>query len=77
MYVVFSLYYIVKFVVLQPKYGGMIIDIVSRDTKTPEQQAEAWDAIKNTVLAILLIVVLGYEFITILSHFSLLISRTL
>ncbi|GFY84866.1 transporter associated with antigen processing protein 2 [Actinidia rufa] len=45
--------------ILIPKYGGMIIDIVSRDTKTPEQQAEAWDAVKNTVLAILLIVVLG------------------
>ncbi|PSS33649.1 ABC transporter B family member 27 like [Actinidia chinensis var. chinensis] len=45
--------------ILIPKYGGMIIDIVSRDTKTPEQQTEAWDAVKNTVLAILLIVVLG------------------
>ncbi|GFY82927.1 transporter associated with antigen processing protein 2 [Actinidia rufa] len=45
--------------ILIPKYGGMIIDIVSRDTKTPEQQDEAWDAVKNTVLAILLIVVLG------------------
>ncbi|XP_019157059.1 PREDICTED: ABC transporter B family member 25-like [Ipomoea nil] len=44
---------------LIPKYGGTIIDIVSRDTRTPEQQAEALDEVKNTVLAIVLIVVIG------------------
>nr|GMC99332.1 ABC transporter B family member 27-like [Ipomoea batatas] len=44
---------------LQPKYGGTIIDIVSRDTRTPEQQAEALDDVKSTVLAIVLIVVIG------------------
>nr|XP_034889165.1 ABC transporter B family member 27-like isoform X2 [Populus alba] len=44
---------------LIPKYGGMIIDIVSRDTKTPEQQSEALDAVKNTILYIVLIVVVG------------------
>ncbi|KAB5516489.1 hypothetical protein DKX38_027137 [Salix brachista] len=44
---------------LIPKYGGMIIDIVSRDIKTPEQQSEALDAIKNTILYIVLIVVVG------------------
>ncbi|XP_031096407.1 ABC transporter B family member 25-like [Ipomoea triloba] len=44
---------------LIPKYGGTIIDIVSRDTRTPEQQAEALDDVKNTVLAIVLIVVIG------------------
>ncbi|KAM7278369.1 hypothetical protein ACFE04_005503 [Oxalis oulophora] len=44
---------------LIPKYGGMIIDIVSRDIKTPEQQAQAMDAVKNTILAIILIVVIG------------------
>ncbi|KAA8547902.1 hypothetical protein F0562_004331 [Nyssa sinensis] len=44
---------------LIPKFGGMIIDIVSRDIRTPEQQAEALDAVKNTVLAIVLIVVVG------------------
>ncbi|KAI7979309.1 ABC transporter B family member 25 [Camellia lanceoleosa] len=42
-----------------PKYGGMIIDIVSRDIKTPEDQAEALDAVKGTVIVILLIVVVG------------------
>ncbi|KAJ6684021.1 hypothetical protein OIU85_007691 [Salix viminalis] len=46
---------------LIPKYGGMIIDIVSRDIKTPEQQSEALDAIKNTILYIVLIVVVGYD----------------
>ncbi|KAH8483644.1 hypothetical protein H0E87_028162 [Populus deltoides] len=44
---------------LIPKYGGMIIDIVSRDIKTPEQQSEALDAVKNTILYIVLIVVVG------------------
>lgn len=44
---------------LIPKYGGTIIDIVSRDTRTPEQQAEALDDVKSTVLAIVLIVVIG------------------
>ncbi|CAI9109858.1 OLC1v1009778C1 [Oldenlandia corymbosa var. corymbosa] len=44
---------------LIPKYGGMIIDIVSRDIRTPEQQAEAWNAIKNTVLLIVSVVVIG------------------
>ncbi|CAL5370742.1 unnamed protein product [Camellia sinensis] len=34
--------------ILIPKYGGMIIDIVSRDIKTPEDQAEALDAVKGT-----------------------------
>ncbi|XP_061947773.1 ABC transporter B family member 25-like isoform X2 [Populus nigra] len=37
----------------------MIIDIVSRDIKTPEQQSEALDAVKNTILYIVLIVVVG------------------
>ncbi|XP_010257994.1 PREDICTED: ABC transporter B family member 25 [Nelumbo nucifera] len=45
--------------ILIPKYGGMIIDIVSRDTTTPEKQFEALDAIKNTILTIVLIVVVG------------------
>ncbi|TYH75751.1 hypothetical protein ES332_D04G041800v1 [Gossypium tomentosum] len=44
---------------LIPKYGGMIIDIVSRDIRTPEQQSEALEAVKNTVTYIVLIVVLG------------------
>ncbi|CDP02333.1 unnamed protein product [Coffea canephora] len=45
--------------ILIPKYGGMIIDIVARDTRTPEQQAEALDAIKNTIIVIISIVVIG------------------
>lgn len=45
--------------ILIPKYGGMIIDTVSRDTRTPEQQAEALDAIKNTIIVIISIVVIG------------------
>ena len=45
---------------LQPKYGGMVIDIVSRDIRTPEQQSEALTAVKNAALAVVLMVVLGY-----------------
>jgi ABC-type multidrug transport system fused ATPase/permease subunit len=45
--------------ILIPKYGGMIIDIVSTDIRTPEQQSQALDAIKDTILAIVLIVVVG------------------
>ncbi|XP_022751948.1 ABC transporter B family member 27-like [Durio zibethinus] len=44
---------------LIPKYGGMIIDIVSRDIRTPEQQSDALEAVKNTVIYIVLIVVIG------------------
>lgn len=44
---------------LQPKFGGMIIDIVSRDAKTPEQQSESILAVRNAVIIILLIVVVG------------------
>ena len=46
---------------MQPKYGGMIIDIVSTEIRTPEQQAEALAAIKDTILDIVLIVVIGYD----------------
>ncbi|VVB09240.1 unnamed protein product [Arabis nemorensis] len=44
---------------LVPKFGGMIIDIASRDANTPEQQAESIRAVRNAVLIILLIVVIG------------------
>jgi ABC-type multidrug transport system fused ATPase/permease subunit len=44
---------------MQPKFGGMIIDIVSRDVKTPEQQTESLIAVRNAVVIILLIVVIG------------------
>ncbi|XP_043716017.1 ABC transporter B family member 25 isoform X1 [Telopea speciosissima] len=45
--------------ILIPKYGGMIIDIVSRDTTTHEDQSEALEAIKDTILEIVLIVAVG------------------
>ncbi|PON73646.1 ATP-binding cassette containing protein [Trema orientale] len=44
---------------LIPKYGGMVIDIVSREIRTPEEQSEALDAVKSTILEIVLIVALG------------------
>ncbi|KAG7543840.1 P-loop containing nucleoside triphosphate hydrolase [Arabidopsis thaliana x Arabidopsis arenosa] len=44
---------------LVPKFGGMIIDIVSRDVKTPDQQTESLIAVRNAVVVILLIVVIG------------------
>ncbi|KAF3975607.1 hypothetical protein CMV_001146 [Castanea mollissima] len=44
---------------LQPKFGGKIIDIVSGDIKTPEQKAEAYDAVKNTIVEIFLIIIVG------------------
>ncbi|RVW31447.1 ABC transporter B family member 25 [Vitis vinifera] len=46
-------------IVMLPKYGGMVIDIVSRDIRTPEQQSEALTAVKNAALAVVLMVVLG------------------
>lgn len=49
---------------MQPKYGGMIIDIVSREIRTPEQQSEALDAIRDTILDIVLIVVIGYDILS-------------
>ncbi|KAL2479144.1 ABC transporter B family member 27 [Forsythia ovata] len=45
--------------ILLTKYGGKIIDIVSRDTRTPERKSEALDAIKNTILYVVLIVIIG------------------
>lgn len=45
--------------ILVPKYGGKIIDIVSRDLRTEEEKAEAFSTIKNTIVEILLIIVVG------------------
>ncbi|PSR95759.1 ABC transporter B family member 25 like [Actinidia chinensis var. chinensis] len=45
--------------ILIPKFGGKIIDIVSGDIQTPQLKAEAWDAVKNTILYIFLIVIVG------------------
>ncbi|KAH1248574.1 ABC transporter B family member 25 [Glycine max] len=44
---------------LQQKFGGKIIDIVSREMQTPEEKDEALNAVKNTILEIFLIVVFG------------------
>ncbi|OWM90366.1 hypothetical protein CDL15_Pgr014668 [Punica granatum] len=45
--------------ILIPKFGGKIIDIVSRDISTPAQRAEALQAVNRTILQIFLIVVVG------------------
>lgn len=58
------------FYVMQPKFGGMIIDIVSRDVKTPEQQMESIIAVRNAVVVILVIVVIGYIHLQNTSLFS-------
>nr|GEY51801.1 ABC transporter B family member 27-like [Tanacetum cinerariifolium] len=44
---------------LIPSFGGQIIDIVSRDIKTPEEQTEALNAVKDTILAVVAVVVVG------------------
>ncbi|GAU36046.1 hypothetical protein TSUD_208160 [Trifolium subterraneum] len=44
---------------LVQKFGGKIIDIVSGDIRTPEDKDAALDAVKSTILEILIIVVLG------------------
>lgn len=46
---------------VQPKFGGKIIDIVSGDIETPEKKAEALNAVNNTILEIVLIVIVGYD----------------
>ncbi|CAN4088352.1 unnamed protein product [Withania somnifera] len=45
--------------ILIPKFGGKIIDIVSGDIRTPEQKSEALTAVKNTILEIFVIVIVG------------------
>lgn len=46
-------------VLLQPKFGGKIIDIVSGDISSPEKQIEARNAVKSTILTIFLVVIVG------------------
>ncbi|GMN54324.1 hypothetical protein TIFTF001_023454 [Ficus carica] len=48
-----------NFPLLQPKFGGKIIDIVSRDIETPQQKEEALSGVKDTILHIFMIVVTG------------------
>lgn len=50
-----------KLILLQPKFGGKIIDIVSREIRTPEQKTEALNAVKSTIIEIFLIVIIGYD----------------
>ncbi|KAK6123156.1 hypothetical protein DH2020_043104 [Rehmannia glutinosa] len=45
--------------ILVPKFGGKIIDIVSGDTRTPEQKSIALKAVYSTILEIFLIVIIG------------------
>jgi hypothetical protein len=47
---------------IQPKFGGQIIDIVSRDLREPAEKAEALDAVRDTILEIVFIVIIGYLF---------------
>ncbi|KAL3716601.1 hypothetical protein ACJRO7_008217 [Eucalyptus globulus] len=45
--------------ILIPNFGGKIIDIVSREMRSPEQRAEALEAVNRTILEIFLIVATG------------------
>ncbi|KAL7192273.1 hypothetical protein ACSBR2_024169 [Camellia fascicularis] len=45
--------------ILISKFGGKVIDIVSRDIQTPQQKDEAWDKVKNTILYVFLIVIVA------------------
>ncbi|CAH9057378.1 unnamed protein product [Cuscuta epithymum] len=45
--------------ILIPKFGGTIIDIVSRNIQTDEQRDEAIGAVKSTILEIFFIVIVG------------------
>jgi cobalamin biosynthesis protein CobD/CbiB len=58
---------------LQPKYGGKIIDIVSRDVQRPEDKAQALEDVKGTILYIVIIVVVGY--LSFLINYTLIIIK--
>lgn len=57
--------------VVQPKFGGKIIDIVSGDIHTPEQKSAALEAVKSTIITIFLIVIIGYEHFTYIKGIQL------
>lgn len=61
--------------IIQPKFGGKIIDIVSGDTETPEQKVEALAAVRSTILSIFLIVIVGYDTFYINSKFCLIFKE--
>lgn len=46
--------------IMQPKFGGKIIDIVSGDIDTPEQKSKALKEVTNTIVYITSIVLVGY-----------------
>lgn len=47
--------------ILQPKFGGKIIDIVSGDIDTPEQKSKALKEVTSTIVYITSIVLVGYD----------------
>jgi len=47
--------------ILQPKFGGKIIDIVTGDIDTPEQKSKALKEVTNTIVYITSIVLVGYD----------------
>lgn len=53
--------------ILQPKFGGKIIDIVSGDIDTPEQKSEALKEVTNTIVYITSIVLVGYDYLDLLT----------
>ncbi|KAM0849653.1 hypothetical protein ACQ4PT_053592 [Festuca glaucescens] len=55
---------------LVPKYGGKIIDIVSRDVQKPEDKAQALADVNGTILYIVVIVVTGYVLTIKSAHVS-------
>uniref|UniRef100_A0A0E0P1H3 ABC transporter n=1 Tax=Oryza rufipogon TaxID=4529 RepID=A0A0E0P1H3_ORYRU len=50
--------------ILVPKYGGKIIDIVSRDVRRPEDKAQALDDVTGTILYIVIIVEIAFFDVT-------------
>ncbi|KAM0849650.1 hypothetical protein ACQ4PT_053592 [Festuca glaucescens] len=52
---------------LVPKYGGKIIDIVSRDVQKPEDKAQALADVNGTILYIVVIVVTGIPYSYVLT----------
>uniref|UniRef100_A0A0D9VZ56 ABC transporter B family member 25 n=1 Tax=Leersia perrieri TaxID=77586 RepID=A0A0D9VZ56_9ORYZ len=50
--------------ILVPKYGGKIIDIVSRDVQRPEDKAQALADVRGTILYIVIIVEIAFFDVT-------------
>ena len=58
------------FFTLQPKYGGKIIDIATGEVNTREEKAHALKEVKDTILEIGLIVLIGYAQELLLAFYS-------